>query len=130
MLLGRPEELQYLNDFLISIGYKNSTSFDDFMHKSGVDYAVWDYDSCKFSIEYTSSGKFRIRMDCVIYTKEFAEMYDSPQGTFVTYSKKSLEIPFEDANLNGIKNNLMRNIKIVKEYHINKKKQEIDKDFQ
>lgn len=130
MLQGRTEELQHLNDFLVSIGYKNSTSFDDFMHKSEVDYAVWDYDSCKFSIEYTSSGKFRIRMDCIIYTKELAECYDSPQSTFVTYGKKSLEIPFEDANLTGIKNNLMRNIKIIKEYHINKKKQEIDKDFQ
>lgn len=130
MLQGRPEELQHLNDFLVSIGYKNSTSFNDFMHKSEVDYAVWNYDSCKFSIEYTSSGKFIIKMDCVIYTKELAELYDSPKGSFVTYSKKHLEIPFDDANLTGIENNLMRNIKIIKEYHINKKKQEIDKDFQ
>ena len=100
------------------------------MHKSEVDYAVWNYDSCKFSIEYTSSGKFIIKMDCVIYTKELAELYDSSKGSFVTYSKKHLEIPFDDANLIGIENNLMRNIKIIKEYHINKKKQEIDKDFQ
>ena len=115
MLQGRPEELQHLNDFLVSIGYKNSTSFNDFMHKSEVDYAVWNYDSCKFSIEYTSSGKFIIKMDCVIYTKELAELYDSPKGSFVTYSKKHLEIPFDDANLTGIENNLMRNIKIIKE---------------
>mgnify|MGYP007012493312 CR=1 FL=1 len=39
MLQGRPEELQHLNDFLISIGYKPySTAFDDFMHKSDYNY--------------------------------------------------------------------------------------------
>lgn len=132
MLQGRPEELQHLNDFLVSIGYKtfDPTDFHNFMYRSDVNYVIWDYDSCKFMIEYTSEGKFLIRMDCVIYTKEFEELYDSPKGSFVTYSKKNLEIPFEDANLTGIENNLMRNIKIVKEYHINKKKQEIDKDFQ
>ena len=132
MLQGRPEELQHLNDFLISIGYKpsNPMAFEDFMHKSDVDYVIWDYDSCKFMIEYSSSGGFVIKMDCIIYTKELEELYDSPQGTLVTYSMKNLQIPFNDANLTGIKNNLMRNIKIIKEYHINKKKQEIDKDFQ
>ena len=131
MLQGRPEELQHLNDFLISIGYKPySTAFDDFMHKSDYNYIEWVYDSCKFSIEFTRHGKFVIRMDCVINTKELAECYDSPKGTFINYSKKNLEIPFEDANLTGIENNLMRNIKIIKKFHIEKKKQEIDKDFQ
>lgn len=132
MLQGRPEELQHLNDFLVSIGYKTSypTAFNDFMHKSDFSYIEWVYDSCKFTIEYTRQGKFIIRMDCVIKTKELAECYDSPKGTFINYSKKNLEIPFEDANLTGIENNLMRNIKIIKKFHIEKKKQEIDKDFQ
>jgi hypothetical protein len=132
MLQGRPEELQHLNDFLVGIGYKTiyENDFDNFMHKSDYNRVSWFYDSCRFSIEFTRQGKFVIRMDCVIKTKELAEVYDSPKGNFINYSKKNLEIPFEDANLTGIENNLMRNIKIIKEFQIEKKKQEIEKDFQ
>lgn len=47
----------------------------------------------------------------------------------MNYTKKNLEIPFEDANLKGIQEILCSNVKNVKEYVVEKKKQEIEKDF-
>ena len=132
MLQGRPEELQHLNDFLVGIGYKTmyENDFDYFMHKSDYNRISWFYDSCKFSIEFTRQGKFVIRMDCLIKTDNLGKAYDTPKGSMINYSKKELEIPFEDANLNGIKEILCSNVKFVKEFVVEKMKQEIEKDFQ
>ncbi len=132
MLHGRPEELQHLNDFLVGIGYKTifDSDFENFMHKSECNRVSWFYDSCKFSIEFTRQGKFVIRMDCLIKTDNLGKAYDTPKGSMINYSKKELEIPFEDANLNGIKEILCSNVKYVKEYVVEKMKQEIEKDFQ
>ena len=132
MLQGRPEELQHLNDFLVGIGYKTiyENDFDNFMHKSDYNRVKWFYDSCQFSIEFTRQGKFVIRMDCLIKTDNLGKAYDTPKGSMINYSKKELEIPFEDANLNGIKEILCSNVKFVKEFVVEKMKQEIEKDFQ
>ena len=132
MLQGRPEELQHLNDFLVGIGYKTmyENDFDNFMHKSDYNRVKWFYDSCQFSIEFTRQGKFVIRMDCLIKTANLGKAYDTPKGSIINYSKKELEIPFEDANLNGIKEILCSNVKFVKEFVVEKMKQEIEKDFQ
>lgn len=132
MLHGRPEELQHLNDYLLSIGYKTrfAIDFEYFMHKSEFNHVSWFYDSCSFSIEFTSQGKFLIRMDCLIKTDNLGKAYDTPKGSMINYSKKELEIPFEDANLKGIQEILCSNVKMIKEYHIEQKKQEIEKDFQ
>ena len=132
MLQGRPEELQHLNDYLLSIGYKTrfAIDFEYFMHKSEFNHVSWFYDSCSFSIEFTSQGKFLIRMDCLIKTDNLGKAYDTPKGSMINYSKKELEIPFEDANLKGIQEILCSNVKIIKEYYIEQKKQEIEKDFQ
>lgn len=132
MLQGRPEELQHLNDYLLSIGYKTrfAIDFEYFMHKSECNHVSWFYDSCSFSIEFTSQGKFLIRMDCLIKTDNLGKAYDTPKGSMINYSKKELEIPFEDANLKGIQEILCSNVKMIKEYHIEQKKQEIEKDFQ
>ena len=132
MLQGRPEELQHLNDFLVGIGYKTiyENDFDNFMHKSDYNRVKWFYDSCQFSIEFTRQGKFVIRMDCLIKTDNLGTAYDTPKGSMINYSKKELEIPFEDANLNGIKEILCSNVKFVKEFVVEKMKQEIEKDFQ
>lgn len=132
MLHGQPKELQYLNDYLLSIGYKTrfAIDFEYFMHKSECNHVSWFYDSCSFSIEFTSQGEFLIRMDCLIKTDNLGKAYDTPKGSMINYSKKELEIPFEDANLKGIQEILCSNVKIIKEYHIEQKKQEIEKDFQ
>lgn len=132
MLQGRPEELQHLNDFLVGIGYKTmyENDFDNFMHKSDYNRVKWFYDSCQFSISFTRQGKFVILMDCLIKTDNLGKAYDTPKGSIINYSKKELEIPFEDANLNGIKEILCLNVKYVKEYVVEKMKQEIEKDFQ
>ena len=132
MLQGRPEELQHLNDYLLSIGYKTrfAIDFEYFMHKSECNHVSWFYDSCSFSIEFTSQGKFLIKMDCLIKTDNLGKAYDTPKGSMINYSKKELEIPFEDANLKGIQEILCSNVKMIKEYHIEQKKQEIEKDFQ
>ena len=132
MLQGRPEELQHLNDFLVGIGYKTmyENDFDNFMHKSDYNRVKWFYDSCQFSISFTRQGKFVILMDCLIKTDNLGNAYDTPKGSMINYSKKELEIPFEDANLKGIQEILCSNVKMIKEYHIEQKKQEIEKDFQ
>lgn len=132
MLQGRPEELQHLNDFLVGIGYKTmyENDFDNFMHKSDYNRVKWFYDSCQFSISFTRQGKFVILMDCLIKTDNLGKAYDTPKGSMINYSKKELEIPFEDANLNGIKEILCSNVKFVKEFVVEKMKQEIEKDFQ
>ena len=132
MLQGRPEELQHLNDFLVGIGYKTmyENDFDNFMHKSDYNRVKWFYDSCQFSISFTRQGKFVILMDCLIKTDNLGKAYDTPKGSIINYSKKELEIPFEDANLNGIKEILCSNVKFVKEFVVEKMKQEIEKDFQ
>lgn len=132
MLQGRPEELQHLNDFLVGIGYKTmyENDFDNFMHKSDYNRVKWFYDSCQFSISFTRQGKFVILMDCLIKTDILGKAYDTPKGSMINYSKKELEIPFEDANLNGIKEILCSNVKFVKEFVVEKMKQEIEKDFQ
>lgn len=132
MLQGRPEELQHLNDFLVGIGYKTmyENDFDNFMHKSDYNRVKWFYDSCQFSISFTRQGKFVILMDCLIKTDNLGKAYDTPKGSIINYSKKELEIPFEDANLNGIKEILCSNVKYVKEFVVEKMKQEIEKDFQ
>ena len=132
MLQGRPEELQHLNDFLVGIGYKTmyENDFDNFMHKSDYNRVKWFYDSCQFSISFTRQGKFVILMDCLIKTDNLGKAYDTPKGSMINYSKKELEIPFEDANLNGIKEILCSNVKYVKEFMVEKMKQEIEKDFQ
>ena len=69
-------------------------------------------------------------MDCLIKTDNLGKAYDTPKGSMINYSKKELEIPFEDANLKGIQEILCSNVKMIKEYHIEQKKQEIEKDFQ
>lgn len=132
MLQGRPEELQHLNDYLVGIGYKTmyDNDFDNFMHKSDYNRVKWFYDSCQFSISFTRQGKFVILMDCLIKTDNLGKAYDTPKGSIINYSKKELEIPFEDANLNGIKEILCSNVKYVKEFVVEKMKQEIEKDFQ
>ena len=132
MLQGRPEVLQHLNDFLMGIGYKTifDSDFENFMHKSDCNRISWFYDSCKFSIEFTRQGKFVIRMDCLFKTANLGKAYDTPKGSMINYSKKELEIPFEDANLKGIQEILCSNVKMIKEYYIEQKKQEIEKDFQ
>ena len=131
MLQGRPEVLQYLNDYLLGIGYKPmyANGFENFMHKSDCNIVSWLYDFCSFSIEFTTQGKFLITMDCIIKTDNLGKAYDTPKDSMINYTKKTLEIPFEDANLNGIQEILCSNVKSIKEYVVEKKKQEMEKDF-
>lgn len=131
MLQGRPEVLQYLNDYLLGIGYKTmyENDFENFMHKTEYNRVGWYYDSCTFYIEFTSQGKFLIIMDCLIKTDNLGKAYDTPKDSMINYTKKSLEIPFEDANLNGIKEILCSNVKSIKEYVVEYKIRELEKDF-
>jgi len=131
MLQGRPEVLQYLNDYLLGIGYKTmyENDFENFMHKTEYNRVGWFYYSCTFYIEFTSQGKFLITMDCLIKTDNLGKAYDTPKDSMINYTKKTLEIPFEDANLNGIKEILCSNVKSIKEYVVEKMKQELEKDF-